>query len=127
MHRAEGFSLVEVLVAFTILSLTMIMGLKAVSQAMDFLGRTERTSQALAAGLNLMQEMAAQKQLSLGLNRGVTRDGLHWQVKIEPQRNAVEPDWTAMRALDVSLWVANNESMTGAVELSSTLVAEAVR
>ena len=80
----RGFTLIEVLVALTILSVSLGVLITMISRGLE----TSRRSQSIAGASGLAQSLLAQAGLSmplrLGNTTGVTRDGYSWQIHAEP-------------------------------------------
>jgi len=87
--RAErGFSLLEVLVAFAILALTLGVLLQIFSRAMNTTVLSEDYSRAVALAEAKLAGVGADIPLQPGVQSGDPVDGMDWIVNIEPYQPA---------------------------------------
>lgn len=80
----KGFSLLEVLVAFAILALSLGVLLQIFSKALNTTSASERYSQAVALAESKLASVGADLPLTEGVQTGVAENGLDWIVSIEP-------------------------------------------
>lgn len=80
----QGFTLIEMIVALAILSISLGVLFAAFSQDMDQqrLSRSQISARILAQGL--LEESAASAPLDPGVRRGIGPDGLTWTVSVVP-------------------------------------------
>jgi general secretion pathway protein I len=83
--RQRGFTLIETLVAFTILALALVTLLQAFSFGLRGTARAEDNLQALLQARSLLAEVGQEIALADGLHQGVTEDGSEWEVAIALQ------------------------------------------
>ena len=83
MRRPAGFTLLEVLVAMTIVATGVTALLRLTSSSTDTLATESTRTQALLAARALLAE-AELSPPSLGSQRGVRTDGLRWEEFVEP-------------------------------------------
>jgi len=115
-HSTEGgFTLVEVLVALTILSISLGVLLGVFSTALD---RTrESNSETIADSLtqSLLAEMGSALPLAVGDSKGTFANGFHWRLHIEPYGSSEDVQAWPVAALVVSastLWDDDKRSVT---------------
>ena len=83
--RARGFSLLEVLVAFVILSLVATALFRLFSGALNNASAADDYSRALLVGESAIAEAAAARPLRDGTAQGTADDGrIEWTTKVEP-------------------------------------------
>lgn len=83
--KESGFTLLEVLVAFLILALSMAVLMRIVSQGLDVLGRAERHQVALQlAESRLVEVIARFRPEDRGTQEGRLSGGYRWRSEIEP-------------------------------------------
>ena len=82
--RDTGFTLIEVLVALTILSLSLGVLFGIFSQGLARAQETERETGARMLAQSLLAETASSPPQSFGETDGTTHGGLAWQLKIAP-------------------------------------------
>lgn len=81
---SEGFTLLEVLVALTILGMSFATLLAIFSQALASERNRDRAFAARTLAQSLMAQTLAAQSVDEGTLAGHTDDGLSWQVRIEP-------------------------------------------
>lgn len=84
--RQEGFSLLEILVAFSILALSLGVLMEIFSGATRNADLARDRTRATELARSLMASTAAEPVLLPSDNRGTTGDAFHWQVQVEPYR-----------------------------------------
>ena len=83
--RAErGFTLLEVLVAFAILAVSLGGLLVAFSDGLRSTDRSATISTATLQAQSLMEEVGRSIPVRLGETAGMLEDGTRWQVSVEP-------------------------------------------
>ena len=85
---AEGFTLIEMIVALAILSIALGVLFSAFSQDMDRqrLNRSQMSARLLAGAL--LDQSAVSDSLTIGVRHGVLPDGLAWTVAVAPYGGA---------------------------------------
>ncbi len=93
-QRARGFSLIEVLVAFVILSLVATALFRLFSSSLDNAAAAEGYSRAVLVAESRLEAAAAQQPLKEAEDRGTDDDGrITWQTRVEPYKVAdLDPD-----------------------------------
>jgi general secretion pathway protein I len=82
--RESGFTLLEVLVALTILSLSLGVLFGIFSQGLARAKETERETEARMLAQSLLAETASTPPQSFGETDGMSDTGLSWQLKVSP-------------------------------------------
>ena len=80
----QGFSLLEVLVAFAILALSLGVLMQIFSRAMNATSVSETYSRAVALAEAKLNSVGADIPLEEGVHSGDPEDGMDWIVNIEP-------------------------------------------
>jgi general secretion pathway protein I len=83
-RRERGFSLIEVLVAFAILALSLGVLLQIFSRSMNSTALSETYSRAVALAEAKLNSVGADIPLQEGVHSGDPEDGMDWIVNIEP-------------------------------------------
>lgn len=83
-----GFTLIEVLVALTILAASSSVLLEAFGSALDRAGRLERQRVALLLCRSKIAAVGVESPLVAGRNTGRFENGFGWQVEVGPARNS---------------------------------------
>lgn len=121
-HAADGFSLLEVVVAFAILSLTLGVLIQIFSRAMHTAALSGAYSRAATLAEAQLQRVGLEIPLEVGMHQGEPEEGLVWQLSIEEyvldDRFPWEPSLQPYQVISRVTW----ETAEGQRELSlSTL------
>ncbi len=105
--RPCGFTLIEVLVAFSILSLTLATLFALLSSGARNTQTADEYSRALVLAESKMAELGISEPLRSGMNRGRFNDTYRWELQVDKQQarkvtSSAERDW---ELLEVSLRV----------------------
>jgi len=99
MNRQCGFSLLEILIAFSILALSLGILLKIFSAGINNAGVAEEYTAAVQVAESLMAETGAEAPLEPQQATGLEHDKYHWQVSVSPfQFSAENLDVTTITA-----------------------------
>lgn len=111
MPRASrGFSLLEVLVAFTILALVLTALFEVFSGGMRAARAGDSYTRAVAIAQSKLAELDADEALAEGEHRGEAEDPYSWRATVSPYSDAALPsDGLLMRPLAVSVEVSWSE------------------
>jgi general secretion pathway protein I len=107
IRRQAGFSLLEVMVAFSILALTMGVLMQIFSRALTTTAKSGEYSRAATLAESRLNAVGNEIPLEVGLFSGEPQDGLSWQVYIEPYEPVDvtwEPTLEAYRVTSVASW-----------------------
>ena len=98
--RQQGFSLLEILVAFAILTLALGILLKIFSGGVNSAGVAEEYSAAVQIAEGLMAKTGVETPLQAGVVSGQEDERYDWEVVVEPYYADTElPDLKAMNLL----------------------------
>lgn len=93
MNKQTGFSLLEILIAFSILSLSLGILLKIFSGGVNTAGVAEEYNAAVQIAESLMAKTGVEKPLQTGDFTGQEYEKFQWQVSVSPfQFTALEVD-----------------------------------
>lgn len=84
---AKGFTLIEVVVAMTIVGLGVVTLLQIFSQGLRLETRSTVRTEAVARGARAMDELLARKKLSEGSENGRVGDDARWNAQIRTTRD----------------------------------------
>lgn len=116
-HRCgiQGFTLIEIVVAMTIVGLGVVTLLELFSSGLRLgVGSTVRT-EAITHGRQIMDEVLARRTLKEGTEQGRIDDLTHWKLQVQPVRDSGEKltlgtEWELKEvALDVVVTDAGRE------------------
>lgn len=104
----DGFSLLEVLVAFAILALSLGVLLQIFSKAMATTAVSETYAQAVALAEAKLNAVGSDVPLEEGVHSGEPERGMDWIVYVEPYQAqdwpAVDPPFQPYRVTAVASW-----------------------
>jgi general secretion pathway protein I len=98
----QGFSLLEILIAFSILAFSLIILLNIFSSGVNNAGVAEDYNSAVQLAQSLMAKTGVESKLQVGEDRGVDGDKYHWQVAV--QAFSFNPDQFDTSALSTELF-----------------------
>jgi prepilin-type N-terminal cleavage/methylation domain-containing protein len=84
---AEGFTLIEVVVAMTIVGLGVVILLQIFSQGLRLETRSTLHTEAAARGARAMDELLARKNLAEGTDNGKIGENARWSAQIRTTRD----------------------------------------
>jgi len=88
-HFVNGFTLLEVLVAMTILGLGVVTLLQVFSSGLRLGSRSSARTETMANGARVMDELLAQKTLSEGPQNGKLGADGRWNSRVQALRDTV--------------------------------------
>ncbi|MDO9213134.1 MAG: type II secretion system protein [Methylococcales bacterium] len=89
--KQRGFSLLEILIAFSILAVSLSILLNIFSLGVTSAGVAEDYTAAVQIAESLMAKTGVDKPLQVGESAGIIHDQYHWQVLVQPFALASEP------------------------------------
>ena len=122
-NRTRGFTLLEVLVAFTILAVGLVALLRAFSSGLRGLDAAETASIAVQHARSKMAEVGSVMPLEPGAEEGAFDDDFRWRVAIEPHELGDGAAAEALPLLPYEIEVTVTGSRGGAVTLRSLRLA----
>ncbi len=108
-HSDSGFTLIEVLVALTILSISLAVMLHIFSQSLDRARESQNEMAASAIAQSLLADAGPSMPLEPDDTEGKTADGFSWRLHVEPYGSADDRKAWSMDALSVSVTVGWND------------------
>ncbi len=84
MNKQRGFSLLEILIAFSILALSLGILLKIFSAGVNTAGVAEEYTAAVQNAESLMAGTGVEKPLQTGETTGLENEKYHWRVEVSP-------------------------------------------
>ena len=90
--KADGFTLIEVLVAFTIMALALGVLLQTFATGLRNLGTAESYTTAALQARSKLAEIGPIVPLEIGEHSGELADGFAWRASVEPYAPAVPED-----------------------------------
>jgi general secretion pathway protein I len=88
----KGFSLIEILVAFVILSLTLGTIMQIFSGGLRNVGNSDDYSRALYLAESRLAALGVEQALSEGVTSGELDRRFRWQIQVQPYREAATSD-----------------------------------
>ncbi len=105
MNKQQGFSLLEMLIAFSILAISLGILLKIFSTGITTAQVAENYTTAVQIANNVIAKTGVESPLKIGESVGVENNFYHWRVRISPQ-TFTSPELD-LRALPVELFNVN--------------------
>lgn len=100
INKQQGFSLLEILIAFSILALSLGILLKIFSAGVNNAIVAEDYTAAVQIADGLMAKTGVETPLQPGQETGVVNEKYHWRVAVSPfEFNPENNDVTAIRAI----------------------------
>lgn len=91
MRSSRGFSLLEILVAFTILALSLGVLMQIYSESLRNTDITRNQAQAIALAQSLLTSAGVEEPLAEGGRSGEAGDRFLWQLQYQPYAEASPP------------------------------------
>jgi prepilin-type N-terminal cleavage/methylation domain-containing protein len=87
---SAGFTLLEVVVAMTIVGIGVVTLLETFSSGLRLGSRSSAATQAMAYGRQAMDEILLRRKIEEGAQQGVFNDQTRWRLGVEPVREPPE-------------------------------------
>ena len=84
LNKQQGFSLLEILIAFSILALSLGILLKIFSAGVNTAGVAEDYTAAVQIAESLMDKTGVETPLQAGQSAGLENETYHWRVEVSP-------------------------------------------
>lgn len=103
---SRGFTLIEIVVAMTIVGLGVVTLLEIFSSGLQLGARSQDRTEAVAYGRQVMDQFLARRTLTEGTEQGTIGEGSRWKLQVQPVRPAegliLGNDWELKEiALDI--------------------------
>jgi len=108
----RGFTLIEILIAFAILVVSLAVLLQSFSSSLDAVTRTERATSAILLARSIMDRVGTEIPLIPGEHSGNGEVGLAWGVRLAPPSADVAPPVPGLpvRLLQIEVTVTGEET-----------------
>lgn len=108
---AKGFTLIEVVVAMTIVGLGVVILLQIFSQGLRLTARSTLRTEAVAGGARVMDELLTRKKLAEGADSGRIGENGRWNAQIQTSRDGapalnLSSNWE-LKEIGLKLFVAD--------------------
>lgn len=120
MNKSKGFSLLEILVAFTIMAISLGIVLKIFSSGVNTAVISEDYIIATQIAESLMAKTGVEESLAVGESSGTDNDKYQWQVKVENYINPETEEDAEIELMTVQVTVKwGDEQNARTVELNT--------
>ncbi|WP_162914386.1 type IV pilus modification PilV family protein [Taklimakanibacter lacteus] len=119
--REDGYSLLEVLVAFVILSGAVIMSFRIFGDGLRRLDAADRQMEMVAVGQDLLSDLQLKPVLQPGRMSGVSQ-GYAWTIMLTPAADQ-DPAPNALALVHVRVEVRQEDATVPGFDLETTLLA----
>jgi general secretion pathway protein I len=111
-HAIRGFTLIEILIAFAILAVSLAVLFQSFSSGLDAVTRTERATSAILLARSTMDRIGTEIPLIPGEHSGNGEDGLVWSVTLVPATADTAPPVPGLpvRLLQIEVAVTGEET-----------------
>lgn len=109
---APGFTLVETLVAMTVLAIALVVIFEQFSGALDAAHRSDAYTRAVWHAEEKMEEVLLRDALAEGEHEGDFGDGYRWRYLVEPEPMENGPASDDVAAFRVTVWVRWEQGRT---------------
>ena len=123
MNRNKGFSLLEILVAFSILAISLGILLKIFSSGLNAAMIAEEYTVSTQIAESLMAKTGIEEPLMVGENSGTEVEKYHWRVTVEnssnPANDEEEEDAAELLAVQVIVQWGDDDRNRRIIELNT--------
>jgi general secretion pathway protein I len=117
----EGFTLLEVIVALAILSISLTLVLRTLSGGFHYQQQARTLADATQLAQSLLARVGVDLPLRPGIQNGTVPSGLLWQIQITPYGSSAEQrDWPAA-AYAVSVEISSPQAIQKPITALNTL------
>jgi general secretion pathway protein I len=110
-HHNAGFTLPEVIVALTVLSLALGVLMNAIGSGLGYSGRGERIARAASLAQSLLAEVGSVRPLAEGQRAGALADGYSWKLIIRAYGDSTERQLWPVSSYSVAAQVSWGEGV----------------
>jgi len=123
LNKQQGFSLLEILIAFSILALSLGILLKIFASGINTANISENYTTAVQLSENLMAKAGIETPLQSGLTTGMENNVYQWRVEVNPYVvNSEQIDTKTLTAELYKVKVTVNWDITNASERQVELI-----
>ena len=113
-RSSRGFTLLEIVVAMTIVGLGVVTLLEVFSSGLRLGARSQDRTEVITQGRQLMDQFLAGRTLAEGTEQGIIGENGRWKLQVQPVRSAEElslgNDWELKEiALDIIVPESSSE------------------
>ncbi len=122
INKSRGFSLLEILVAFSIMAISLGILLKIFSSGVNTAGIAEEYTVATQIAESLMARTGIETMLIAGDETGIEAEKYHWRVNVEPLPGPETNEVSVLERMAVQVrvhWGGEDESNHRVVELNT--------
>lgn len=110
-NTESGFTLVEIIVALAILSISLSVLLAVISNGARQADRADKLARATSLAQSLLAKFGTELPIQQGLTNGELADGFHWQASAQPYGDAADQQHWPVAAYTVSVHVLWGENV----------------
>lgn len=122
-YLEQGFTLIEVLVALTILSISMAVLLGVFSDSLSRMRANETRTIAASLAKSLLAEAGVSRPLDIGDETGTFANGYRWRVHVEPYGSDADRNAWPVTVLLVTVAVWDEGEPPKSMELATLRLA----
>jgi prepilin-type N-terminal cleavage/methylation domain-containing protein len=113
-RSSRGFTLLEIVVAMTIVGLGVVTLLEVFSSGLRLGARSQDRTEVITQGRQVMDQFLAGRRLAEGTEQGIIGENGRWKLQVQPVRSAEElslgNDWELKEiALDIIVAESSSE------------------
>jgi prepilin-type N-terminal cleavage/methylation domain-containing protein len=113
-RSSRGFTLLEIVVAMTIVGLGVVTLLEVFSSGLRLGARSQDRTEVITQGRQVMDQFLARRTLAEGTEQGIIGENGRWKLQVQPVRSAEElslgNDWELKEiALDIIVPESSSE------------------
>lgn len=124
MKKHKGFSLLEILVAFSIMSISLGILLQIFSSGVNTAMVAEEYTVATQIAESLMAKNGIEEPLTIGEMSGIEAEKYHWRVSVKDYGNPVFENDAGLMMVQVLVKWGNEQSNNRAVELNTVKIGQ---